>query len=158
MASTPSDIPGYASTHCDGAPGLEYFQDGHAFAWTGKPDDLIEVSPGAYGEPVKWVIPINPIVAAPFSVVADVRAPALLSQFRETCDQWLAWHDRRAREQAAGRPHRTAWNRALKTDVCEICLVPAADIPADVLNTYGNYLPAQAEDCVLARWAVELGR
>ncbi|MGH3351568.1 MAG: hypothetical protein ACRDPS_12965 [Nocardioides sp.] len=145
MTRTPSLIPGYTSRHCDGTPGLEYFQDGIAFAWSGRAEDLIEVSPGAYSEAVEWIIPSIPLVSAAFAVVADVRAPSLLGHFRNACDQWLMWNDRR--NQADTR-HRPVWNRALKADVCEVCLVPARDIPRDILETYGNHLPAQWEDCL----------
>ena len=145
MTSNPSNIPGYDSRHCDGRPGLEYFADGYAFAWTGKDEDLIEVSPGAYGEAVEWVIPSSPIMASPFSVVIDPRMPEMLAQFQHACDEWLAWNERRNQPHAK---HRPVWTPALKAEVCEVCLVPAAVIPADVLNDFGNFLPAQWEDCL----------
>lgn len=145
MARTPSHIPGYTSTHSDGAPGLEYFQDDHAFAWTGRAEDLIEVSPGAYGEPVEWVIPVAPLLADHSGMTIDLQVPSLLAYFRHACDQWLAWRQRCTQPNAA---HRPGWSHALKCEVCEVCLVPATDIPRDVLVTHGNHLPAQWEDCL----------
>ncbi|SDL34208.1 hypothetical protein SAMN05428985_11537 [Nocardioides sp. YR527] len=144
MTRTSSLIPGYTSRHCDGTPGLEYFQDGFAFAWSGKPEDLIEVSPGAYSEPVEWIIPTTPLAAAQFAIVVDAHAPWLLGHFRYACDQWLAWNGRRNRPDVA---HRRLWSRALKAEICDVCLVDACVIPRDLLETFGNYLPAQWEDC-----------
>lgn len=145
MASTPSNIPGYDSKHCDGRPGMEYFADGYAFAWTGASKDLIEVSPGAYSEAVEWIIPSSPIVSSPFSVLADAHTPWILAQFQHACDEWLAWNDRRNQPRAK---HIPVWNYALKAEVCEVCLVPTEVIPADFLKVFGNYVPAQWEDCL----------
>src|SRR5262245_43689296 len=125
MTRTSSLITGYTSHHCDGTPALEYFADGIAFAWSGREEDLIEISPGGYGEAVQYIIPSTPLFVGSFGVRMDFAAPWLLGQFQFVCDQWLAWNAYRDTPNAA---HRPEWSQALKAEVCSVCLVPTYDI------------------------------
>lgn len=145
MTRASSLIAGYTSRHCDGTAGVEYFADGIAFAWTGREEDLIEISPGAYGEAVEYLIPSTPLFVGSFGVRMDFAAPWLLAQFTFACDQWLAWN---AYRNQPGARHRPEWSQALKTEVCSVCLVSQQVIPRDMLETFGNHLPAQWEDCL----------
>lgn len=85
MATTPSGITGYDSRHCDGTPGLEYFSDNTAFAWTGNIGDPIEVSFGGYGEAVEHLIDVSAEIAPPASL------RVAMDWFAAVCEEWLRW-------------------------------------------------------------------
>ncbi|GAB3868585.1 hypothetical protein GCM10028801_44770 [Nocardioides maradonensis] len=85
MATTPSNIPGYDSRHSDGTPGLEYYSNECAFAWTGDTSDPIEISFRGYGEPVAHLIHVSPRCefAEPRPLLAHI------GYFQRVCEQWI---------------------------------------------------------------------
>lgn len=85
MATTPSLITDYSSAHCDGEPGLEYFAENVAFAWTGNSGDPIEISNGAYGEAVAYLLDVRTALAPPLGL------REALDWFAQVCDEWLSW-------------------------------------------------------------------
>lgn len=77
----------------DGQPHLTYFDPVTvtSYVWDGL-SDTIEVSPGGYGEPVRWTVP---------SLLAKAEIPperrygldfdSVLASFRTACEDDIAW-------------------------------------------------------------------
>lgn len=85
----------------DGTPGLEFFKDETAFAWSGRTADPIEVSFFGFGEPVAHLIHLSP--QSDFAKPRPIADHAAL--FERVCEQWLAWalaHDGEAAARIGG--------------------------------------------------------